>query len=130
MKKMQIFEPAMCCSTGVCGASIDPELIRISTVLNTLNKKGMEVERFNLSNAPQEFIKNTVINKLINEKGIDVLPATLLDGELVIIGRYPTNDEMAKFFDLSVREFGFQPKVLRASRKKSGDYGCDGGDCC
>lgn len=126
MKKMQIFEPAMCCSTGVCGVSVDPELIRVSTVLNTLNIKGMEVERFNLSNAPQEFIKNTVINKLINEKGIDVLPATLLDGELVIIGRYPTNDEMAKFFDLSVREIGFQPKVLRASRKKSDDYGCDG----
>jgi len=131
MKKMQIFEPAMCCSTGVCGVSVDPELIRISTVLNALNKKGIEVERFNLSNAPQEFIKNTVINKLINEKGVDVLPAIILDGELVVMGRYPTNDEIAKFFDLSVSDFGSQPKVLKATIKKSGGCGCDSdGDCC
>lgn len=129
MKKMQIFEPAMCCSTGVCGVSVDPELIRISTILNALDKKGIVVERFNLSNAPQEFIKNTVINKLINEKGMDVLPATILDGELVIAGRYPTNDEITKFFDLSISEFGSQSKVLKATIKKSGGCGCDG-DCC
>ncbi len=131
MKKMQIFEPAMCCSTGVCGVGVDPELIRISTVLNTLSKKGIEVERFNLSNAPQEFIKNTVVNKLINEKGIDVLPAIILDSEIVVTGRYPTNEEIAKYFEISVKEFGTQPKVLKAIIKKSGGCSCDsGGDCC
>ncbi|WP_313346580.1 arsenite efflux transporter metallochaperone ArsD [Sedimentibacter sp.] len=130
MKRIQIFEPAMCCSTGVCGVGVDTELIRISTVINMLNNKGIEVERFNLSNAPQEFIKNNKINKLINEKGVDVLPAILLDGELVVTGRYPTNEEIAKFFDLTVRDFGSRPNVLKASRKKSGGCGCDsGGDC-
>lgn len=131
MKKMQIFEPAMCCPTGICGVSVDPELIRISTVLNTLNKKGIEVERFNLSNTPQEFIKNNVINKLIYEKGVDVLPVTILDGEIVLSGRYPSNEEIAKLLDISVSEFGSQPKVLKASIKKSSGCGCDSnGDCC
>lgn len=131
MKKMQIFEPAMCCSTGICGVGVDPELIRISTVINTLKNKGIEVERFNLSNAPQEFIKNNEIKKLINEKGVDVLPATILDGELVVTGRYPTNEEIAKMLDVTVSEFGSQPKVLKASRKRSGGCSCDsGGDCC
>lgn len=131
MKKMQIFEPAMCCSTGVCGVGVDSELIRISTVINTLNNKGIEVERFNLSNAPQEFIKNNEINKVINEKGVDVLPVIILDGELVLIGRYPTNEEFAKMFDVTISEFGSQPNVRKASRKKSGGCGCDsGGDCC
>lgn len=36
MKKMIIFEPAMCCSTGVCGPGVDPELLRVSTVINNL----------------------------------------------------------------------------------------------
>jgi hypothetical protein len=27
MVKMIIFDPAMCCSTGVCGPAIDPELL-------------------------------------------------------------------------------------------------------
>ena len=38
MKRMQIFEPAMCCSTGLCGVGVDPELLRVSAVLNTLRK--------------------------------------------------------------------------------------------
>ncbi len=131
MKKMQIFEPAMCCSTGICGVGVDPELIRISTVINMLNNKGIEVERFNLSNAPQEFIKNNKINELINEKGVDALPATILDGELVVTGRYPTNEEIARMLDVTASEFGSQPNILKASRKKSGKCGCDSsGDCC
>jgi hypothetical protein len=40
MKKMSICEPAMCCGTGLCGVGVAPELLRISTVLNTLNQAG------------------------------------------------------------------------------------------
>ena len=29
MKTMKIFEPAMCCPTGLCGVSVDPELLRV-----------------------------------------------------------------------------------------------------
>lgn len=36
MKKMKIFEPAMCCPTGICGVGVDPELLRISAALDTL----------------------------------------------------------------------------------------------
>lgn len=50
MKNIEIFEPAMCCSTGLCGVSVDPELLRISTVLNTLKERGIEVKRYNLTN--------------------------------------------------------------------------------
>ena len=52
MKKMQIFEPAMCCPTGLCGVGVDPELLRISAVLNSLKKNGVTVDRFNLTDAP------------------------------------------------------------------------------
>lgn len=97
MKKMSIYEPAMCCSTGLCGVGVDPELLRISTVLDTLKKKGIEVERFNLTNAPMKFVTNKVVNKFINEKDVDELPVILLDDEIVITGRYPTDEEIAQF---------------------------------
>ena len=71
MGKMQIFEPAMCCSTGLCGVGVDSELLRISTVINTLRKNNVEVERFNLTNSPQAFIENKEVNTCINEKGVD-----------------------------------------------------------
>ena len=100
MNKMQIFEPAMCCSTGLCGVGVDPELLRISTILNTLKKRGIVIERFNLSNSPQEFIKNKTVNEFINVNGVDELPIIILNGQIVIAGRYPTNDEFSNIYFL------------------------------
>ncbi|HCX60922.1 arsenite efflux transporter metallochaperone ArsD [Aminipila sp.] len=130
MKKLQIFEPAMCCSTGVCGVGVDPELIRISTTLNTLKKNGIEIDRFNLSNAPQEFLNNKAVNTIINEKGVDELPVTVLEGEVVLTGRYPTNEEIVKMMDIPVSSLSSQPKIVKATKGKSGGCGCSGGDCC
>lgn len=130
MKKMQIFEPAMCCSTGLCGVGVDTELLRISTVLNSLKKNGIEVDRFNLTNAPMEFVNNKVINDFLNSKGVDELPATVLDGEILITGRYPTNEEFAKLLNIPMSFLGEQPKGFNMIPKSSG--GCDSSDgsCC
>ena len=65
MKKMKIFEPAMCCPTGLCGVGVDPELLRISTVLDTLKKQGIVVDRLNLNSAPAEFITDQTINAFL-----------------------------------------------------------------
>ena len=100
MKKMSIYEPAMCCETGVCGVGVDPELIRISTVLNALKDDGVEVKRYNLSSAPAEFVNNKVISRHVSEKGTEGLPAIMLDEGIVIFGRYPTNKEIAKMLDI------------------------------
>ena len=100
MKKMIIFDPAMCCATGVCGPSVDPELLRMSTVLNTLKKKGIEVERYNLTSNPQAFVDNKVINELLMTQGVDILPVTLLEGEVVKKGSYPSNAELCSFLEL------------------------------
>ena len=105
MKKIAIYEPAMCCSTGVCGVSVDPELLRISTVLNNLKKNGIEIERYNLTNSPMKFMTNKTVNKMINENGVDGLPFTLVDEKVVITGRYPTNEELAEFLDIPVSSF-------------------------
>ena len=131
MKKMQIFEAAMCCSTGLCGVSVDPELLRVSTVLNSLKKNNIEVQRFNLSDSPQEFVNNKVVNNFINEKGVDDLPVTILDGEIVLTGKYPTNEELVKLLDVPMSFLGQGRKTFKIkTTPKSGGCGCDGGNCC
>ena len=130
MTKMQIFEPAMCCSTGLCGVGVDSELLRISTVLNSLRKNGIEVDRFNLTNAPMEFVNNKAVNDLLQTKGVEGLPATVLDGEIVITGRYPSNEEFAKLLDI--------PTTLLSEKEKNETFtmvpktsgcGCSDGNC-
>lgn len=128
MKKMQIFEPAMCCSTGLCGVSVDPELLRISTVLDTLKKNGVAVDRFNLNSAPTEFVNNKTVNDFLNEKGPDGLPLILLEGEIMLTGRYPANEEFTQWLDLPTDLLG---KTERAEQTEQGNESCCcKGGCC
>lgn len=101
MKKMIIFDPAMCCSTGVCGPSVDKDLLRVSVVLNSLKSNGIVVERYNLSSSPQMFVDNKIINSLINQYGVDILPVTMVDGEIKKMKEYPTNKEFCELLEIS-----------------------------
>ena len=101
MKKMKIFEPAMCCPTGLCGVSVDPELLRISTVLNTLDQNGIKVHRYNLTSSLRAFVENRDVCEFLNQFGPDKLPVILVDDVIVLAGRYPTNEEITYWLDLN-----------------------------
>lgn len=130
MKNMQIFEPAMCCSTGLCGVGVDPELLRVSTVLNTLKQQNIAVDRFNLSSAPSEFIANAVVQNYLKEKGVKGLPLTLVDGKPAVEGRYPTNEEFTALLQLPEGTLTGEKLPVRVKvTKKQGGCGCKG-RCC
>ena len=63
MKKLEIYEPAMCCSTGVCGVDVDPVLVQFVGDLQWLAEQGVEVARHNLSQEPQAFASNRDVVK-------------------------------------------------------------------
>lgn len=100
MKKMIIFDPAMCCPTGICGPSVDPELLRVSRVINRLKRNDVIVERHNLTNNPMIFVDNKVINDILTKEGVEVLPVTMVDGEVVKTMSYPADEEFIKFLDI------------------------------
>lgn len=76
MSKVSLYEPAMCCDTGVCGPGVDTELLRVSSIIQTLEKAdGVEVERFNLTGNPAAFVENEKIGELLQSKGADILGA-------------------------------------------------------
>ena len=129
MKALQIFEPAMCCPTGLCGVGVDPGLLRISATLETLGKLGISVDRFNLSNAPMEFVSNAMVNNFINDKGTEALPITLLEGEIVLEGAYPTNEELATWLDFDIALLADQAEAAQAPTGHAG-CGCSEGGCC
>ena len=106
MKTMKIYEPAMCCPTGLCGVGVDPELLRISTVLNTLKQNGIEVQRFNLTSAPAAFVESKAVTEYLQKFGPDKLPVVLVDDFIVIAGRYPTNEEFTSWLELSADVLG------------------------
>jgi len=133
MKQLTIYEPAMCCSTGLCGVGVDPELLRISTVFNTLKKSKVTVYRFNLSSNPQEFVTNSDVNKLIMDSGVQSLPATVLDGKIVKTAAYPTNREILAWIglpDSTLEEEANPVKKHKLAQKPRSGCGCGDGNCC
>ena len=89
MTKLAIYDPPMCCSTGVCGPAVDPVLPRITADLDWLKRQGVQVERYNLAQQPQAFASNPTVMAALREHGNDCLPLILVDGRVVSRGTYP-----------------------------------------
>jgi hypothetical protein len=96
MKRMEVFDPPMCCSTGVCGPSVDPALVRFAADLHWLANQRIAVERYNLAQQPQAFATSAVVKTALKEHGNECLPLILLDGLIVSEGHYPTRAELAR----------------------------------
>lgn len=92
MKRIQVFDPPMCCSTGVCGPDVDSVLPWFAGILNRLSEAGVSVERYNLAQQPLEFVKNAKVKAILDSKGTEALPAIFIDGEAALQGAYPEKD--------------------------------------
>ncbi len=95
--KIQVYDPPMCCSTGVCGPSVDPALVRFAADLEWLRREGVEVERYNLSQQPAAFVANSLVKETLETEGNDCLPLTLADGRVVSKSHYPTREMLAGY---------------------------------
>lgn len=95
MKHLQLYDPPLCCSTGVCGPDIDPTLPRVAGFLAELGTRGIKVERFNLAQQPIAFVQNAAVRRLLEQHGVAALPAVFVDGELALQGAYPDPDQCA-----------------------------------
>lgn len=101
---VKIYDPALCCPTGLCGVNIDPELMRIAVVIESLKKKGVVIERFNLRDHPQVYVENKVINAFLMEESAEVLPITTLNDKVVLTKQYPSNKQIATWLHVSEEE--------------------------
>jgi hypothetical protein len=110
MKSLQIFDPAMCCSTGICGPSIDPKLVRLAADVAFLKSRGVPVERFNLGHQPDAFAADPLI---LAEMGAEAenLPIFVVDGEVKAKATYPGRGEMAGWFGLDATAASASPQT-------------------
>jgi hypothetical protein len=95
MKKLEVYDPAMCCSTGVCGPEVDPVLVAFAADLEWLSEQGVTVRRYNLGQEPQAFAANPAVVKEM-DAGMDRLPIIALDGHIVSTGVYLSRDQLAQ----------------------------------
>lgn len=90
MTKIEIFDSAMCCSSGVCGEDVNQEVVDAAAAVSAARKEGLDVVRHNWASAPLDFASTPVVRELLESEGADSLPVVVIDGEIVLKGVYPT----------------------------------------
>lgn len=132
MTSVKVFDPAMCCSSGVCGPSVDPQLVRFAADLDWLSGEGVSVERFNLAQQPDAFVAHDQVTEALRERGDEALPLIIVDGRTVIEGAYPSRDQLARW---AATVSGEKPPstasapVGAATPAGAQSCGCDEGGC-
>ena len=120
MTAVHVFDPAMCCSTGICGPSVDPQLARFAADLAWLKGQGVSVERFNLSQQPGKFAEDTAVKSALETKGEAGLPLVKVNGEVKSSGVYPSRNELAAWTGVGVTA----PSTLVGAKLTVSSSGC------
>jgi hypothetical protein len=124
MTHLDVFDPPMCCSTGVCGPSVDPLLVAFAADLEWLTSHGVSVSRYNLAQDPQAFVAHPLVKDLLQREGDACLPLVIANGEVVGHGAYPRREELARVVGLVASASATKPRI-----RLSG--GCTpGSGCC
>ncbi len=127
MKKLTIFDPAMCCDTGVCGVDADTTLIEFASDIDWLQKNGVEVQRFNLAQEPAAFINDPLIKTEINESGESCLPLLVLEGKIISRGVYPDREQLQSWTGIEPLQHSAETSIKQETESSRG---CGPSSCC
>lgn len=94
MANIRVYDPAQCCSTGVCGPDADETIAQFSSALEKARKSGVSIDRFTLGHQPGEYVKNTAVKSFLDSEGVDCLPIVFVGDEVLSKGDYPSRAEL------------------------------------
>lgn len=97
---VEIFDPPMCCPTGMCGPTIDQTLLDLSEMLMTLESKGISVARYQMASHPNAFLSNAEVMKIVREQQMAALPIVAVRGKVIKVGGYPSQAEVEKHLEV------------------------------
>lgn len=91
---VELFDPPMCCPTGICGPAIDQTLLDVNEMIMSLQRENLRVERYQMTSNPNAFLDNAEVMKLVREKQMEALPIIVVRGKVIKVGAYPSEDEV------------------------------------
>jgi hypothetical protein len=91
---VEFFDPPMCCPTGLCGPALDQTLLDVNEMIMALKAEGAKVERYQMTSHPHLFLNNAEIMRLVRERQMEALPLTLVQGQVIKVGAYPSLAEI------------------------------------
>lgn len=99
MNIIEIYDPALCCSTGVCGPTPDNELAAFASTVEELKQTGIVVNRHNLAQEPLAFAQNAEVKTILETESDSALPLIFINGKLHVRGFYPSKEQLTKLLE-------------------------------
>ena len=109
MLKIEVFDPPMCCNTGICGNSVDPTLVTFASDLEWLKKQGVEVRRYGLSFEPARFVENETVKNAICKSGNACLPLIIAEDKIASRSIYPSRAKLAEICKIKFNDDAAPP---------------------
>ena len=119
--RLQVYDPPMCCPSGVCGLEVNPQLARFFSDLDWLRQQGVEVERYSLSSHPAAFAQQQAVREALKNEGNDCLPLIVVNGSIVSKGIYPTRSDLMKLSGLNSKQVRAEATPAAASSVEPGN---------
>ncbi len=94
--EVEIFDPPMCCPTGVCGPTIDQTLLDVNEMALALQTEGIRLARYQMASHPNAFLSNPEVMRLVRAQQMAALPITVVRGQVIKVGAYPTLAEVQR----------------------------------
>jgi hypothetical protein len=98
--QIEIFEPAMCCATGVCGPEPDATLVSFGETVRRVESDlagSVTLTRTLLNQHPMRFAQVPVVFDILKRKGVKALPIVVVNGSIAVEGVYPSFQQIAEW---------------------------------
>jgi hypothetical protein len=98
---LEVYDPAMCCSTGVCGPDVDDSIADFANDMKWLKSQNIEVKRYNLGQEPEAFKMNPEVLSRLQKEGTECLPLIIVNGEFLSEGGYPDRRQLTEWLSIT-----------------------------
>ena len=120
MKKLRVYDINLSPETQAIDTEIGAAYRRVTTMLYTLNARGADAKYLNLHRDSLIFMESPAVQQIMRTDGMDGFPCMTADDEIVISGRYPSNEEILEQLDADMLSLLANPSGAFAGR------GCNG----
>lgn len=92
---VKVFERAMCCPTGMCGPTVDENVVNFNGLIEKLKAEGHDVQRYMITQNLAAFQQEDQVMNILRDEQLDALPITLVNGKVIKKGSYPEWEDIS-----------------------------------
>ena len=100
---VEIFEPPMCCPTGLCGPVQDQTLLDLLETVRSLESSGVKIARYQPNTNPTAFTNHAEVMAAVRARSTAALPITVVNGRVVKSGAYASLEEIQDALNAGAR---------------------------